>query len=674
MQREPPNKTNTKNYVKKNTNDNDIMVTGNGPGPAEDKEAQNMAANISTSLSNGTAVLSANESSQARHLANAVASWYLATLDPYAPHSQNVELRLRHPLHVITRRILYGSIGGVDAGGTEEELELLFNDDDAEIKDGGPETLTRRSSARMEAFLASCAAALRGDDDPQHHEPRRHFAKVKGINVDNNGKENKKGSSIPRPNNPSRATSSSKTPKSHRQIDHGQLLLRLDLYCRTLRRIRSLADSNETKQLTECVIQYEPKKTIRSRVRLIVQTFLENVDSVGDVRKTLMSLILKATLEVLAVEIWCEELSAMVDRLASEYEHKVSFGSFAFLSSPDNSVEIHLAPLLTKYFEYLQMEWESLVSKCEIERMLRAVLDSDLRHFFKNAVFHSVGHILDTCRVEREFLDNIALPPPWKEGVFGATSGGDTNKDMDEAIKSYCSDASLVAQALRDLRREVITVNGQILSPAHNVPELAEYLGQILNSNQMKKSFVETRGSVLRDSKRRSKKKVTNYTSDFGLESESDFFSGGESDSSVASKVDIGLVDVLARRLLIAASRTGAGGDAYYVVRDLFGGDEVEVIPHSSPGRINQQGSIEIIVKMTSAIIKSHAKFDIFAKPVGDSDPLIQFHTTTTETLTLQQSVDGSTLLLKEKKTKMTGWRTLAIRPAYYEHLPQKKY
>jgi len=612
---------------------------------------------------NSTAVLTANESSQARHLASSVASWYLATLDPYAPHSQNVELRLRHPVHVVTRCILYGNIGGIEAGGTEE-LEVLFNDDDAEIKDG-PETLTRRSAARMEAFLASCADALREYDDPRHDEPREL--------ADEDGTDANNIKTIARPSaTPTRATStasSSITPKIHGQIEHGELLLRLDLYCRTLRRIRSIADySNGKKQLQECIIQCEPKKSIRSRVRLIVQTFLGNVDCVRDVHKTLMSLILKATLEVLAVEIWCEELSATVDRLASEYEHKVSFGSLAFLSSPDSSVEAHLAPLLTKYFEYLQLNWESLVSKCEIERMLRAVLDRDLRFFFKNAVFHSVGHILDVCRDERGFLDNIALPPPWKEGVFGKASGGNSNKDMDEAINNYCSDAALVSQALRDLRREVITVNGQILSPAHSVPELAEYLGQILNSNQMKKSLGETKGSIMRNSRRRLKKRISNYTSDFGLESESEFFSGGESDSSGASKIDVGLVDVLARRLLIAASRTGAGGDAYFVVRDLFGGDEVEVVPHHSSGRVNQ-GTIEIIVRMTSAIIKSHAKFDIFAKPCGDSDPLIQFHTTTTETLTLQQSVDGSTVLLKEKKTKMTGWRTLAIRPAYYEKI-----
>ncbi len=105
--------------------------------------------------------------------------------------------------------------------------------------------------------------------------------------------------------------------------------------------------------------------------------------------------------------------------------------------------------------------------------------------------------------------------------------------------------------------------------------------------------------------------------------------------------------------------------------RDLFGGDEVEVVPHhSSSGRVSQ-GTIEIIVKLSSVIIKSHAKFDIFPRPVvNDFDALIQFHTTTTEHISLQQC-RGNCITLKEKKTNMTGWRTLAIRPAYYERLPQ---
>ena len=101
----------------------------------------------------------------------------------------------------------------------------------------------------------------------------------------------------------------------------------------------------------------------------------------------------------------------------------------------------------------------------------------------------------------------------------------------------------------------------------------------------------------------------------------------------------------------------------------------MEVVPHhSSSTKVNRgQGTIEIIIKMSTVIIKSHAKFDIFPKPiVSDSDALIQFHTTTTETIALQQqNHEGSLTTLKEKKTNMTGWRTLAIRPAYYERVAQ---
>lgn len=318
-------------------------------------------------------------------------------------------------------------------------------------------------------------------------------------------------------------------------------------------------DANPTIEMEECVIQYESKKTIKSRVFLIVQTYLHNVDCVRDVHKTLMGLILRETLGVLAVEICCDELRSTIDRLTSEYEHKVSFASLAFLSSPDSSAETHLAPLLTKYFEYLQMDWRSLVSKCELERMLRAVLDEELRHFFKDAVFHSVGHILDVCRSCRESLDNIALPPPWKEGVFGMVGGGYSNVDMDTAIQRYCSDADLVKQALRDLRREVITVNGQVISPAHSSMELAENLGQILNSSRLFAPLSP------RAKSKKSRRKSA-FTSDFGLEIESDLGESGMESDGGMSKVEPGLVDVLTRRLLIAASRTGSGGDAYFIV------------------------------------------------------------------------------------------------------------
>jgi len=135
-------------------------------------------------------------SSQARFFASQIASWYLATLDPHSPHARNIESRLRHPVHVVTRRILYGEVE-VESN---SDLENVFNEDDVEKRG----ELSRRSAARMEAFLASCSVAVREDEGEEKKE---------------DGKLN-------------RARTGS-FPKGFRQIDQGDLMHRLELYCRT---------------------------------------------------------------------------------------------------------------------------------------------------------------------------------------------------------------------------------------------------------------------------------------------------------------------------------------------------------------------------------------------------------------------------------------------------------
>ena len=193
--------------------------------------------------SSNAAALSANAAGEARFFANAVASWYVNTIDPYAPHTQNIESRLRHPVHVVTRRILYGNVhathmAGASVHGTDD-LEALFNDDDAEIKDG-PEALTRRSAARMEAFLASCSVALRVDEEIDERIMSKigDNATASPVVIEGKGKngKDKKKMQVDAPVLAVRKisiSSSSSAPKISRQIDRGDLQLRLDLYCRT---------------------------------------------------------------------------------------------------------------------------------------------------------------------------------------------------------------------------------------------------------------------------------------------------------------------------------------------------------------------------------------------------------------------------------------------------------
>lgn len=190
-----------------------------------------------------SATLSANEAGEARFFANAVASWYLGAIDPYAPHTHNIESKLRHPVHVVTRRILYGNVHATQAAGASvhggDDLEALFNDDDAEIKDG-PETLTRRSAARMEAFLASCSVALRGDHAIEEHTATAAKSapviegKGQKVGKDKNKKQGGVGDAPPALAVRTISSSSqTHTPRVSRQIDRGDLLLRLEIYCRT---------------------------------------------------------------------------------------------------------------------------------------------------------------------------------------------------------------------------------------------------------------------------------------------------------------------------------------------------------------------------------------------------------------------------------------------------------
>merc|ERR1712176_1338712 len=114
--------------------------------------------------------------------------------------------------------------------------------------------------------------------------------------------------------------------------------------------------------------------------------------------------------------------------------------------------------------------------------------------------------------------------------------------------------------------------------------------------------------------------------------------------------------------------------------------------------RMVHPGTIDILVRLTSVTIKCHQTFDIYPKSlIGETEPLIQFHTTTTETISLRElraddssrygkngtpdertSVDGSDfdddddqkpslMVIKEQQTDRTGWRVISIRPAMYE-------
>jgi len=382
-----------------------------------------------------------------------------------------------------------------------------------------------------------------------------------------------------------------------------------------------------------------------------VRSFCAAVSScVASVQPILLKLLQAVTMEILCVEeraLCFEELQAMMKRAVSEYEHKVSFASLAFLSSPQDSAEHVLQPLVASYLTYLVKERPRLVEACAVEQWLALLLPQRLRKIFKEMEFQSIGHLLEVCHGFQYELQHIETPPQSIRSDDCSETGNDNIS------------CSTMKQAITDLQREVLSVNGQVLPPITSRQQLLQLLTSTLN-------HTATQDFVLRP--------------DANTLMEARFCDNKINDTPHQSRkrgsFHLSTLDALTRRLLLATSRTGSAGDAFFIVRDLFGGDEVEVVPSSSlRSNRNHNSSIELKGSLSSVTIRCHASFDVYPKAlVSRCQPLIQLHTTTTEIIYLQEIrslVEKNDYVLQEKPSENQGYKMLAIRPALYERVEE---
>eukprot|EP00535_Pseudo-nitzschia_heimii_P001221 CAMPEP_0197177036 /NCGR_PEP_ID=MMETSP1423-20130617/2781_1 /TAXON_ID=476441 /ORGANISM="Pseudo-nitzschia heimii, Strain UNC1101" /LENGTH=720 /DNA_ID=CAMNT_0042626515 /DNA_START=64 /DNA_END=2222 /DNA_ORIENTATION=- len=712
-----------------------------------------------------------------RIVAQDAARWYFSHLDPFDSNESNIHNYLRRPLVALTVKTLQkepeNGENNAPADKTGKGGDWRdYIEDGGDNNDGKNQTLlqeefaslSRRIKARMEGFLAGCSLAVPGPGDPAF------ASKLEEEAVEPAARENDdilslqdglSGFGIAKPKSFSSGRSASLTMKmgrtmigetadpnrvKHPQIAREDLVVRLDIYIRTLQRLK-----NHKK---ECVIAMEPSKLIRARARYTTNAFVATATYVRNIGRVLTRLLHCLTMEMLAVECVSEELTKIFHRVSSEYEHQTSFASLAFLSTPEVNADAVLTPLIIKFLRHLQADWERLVRECELERVITRSIDPSMRKMFKTVEFRSIGHLLEVCHAHRGKLQSIELPPNM------CTTA--------ENVGNLWNSTDAIRQAFRDLRREIITVNGQVLPPVTSRKELLSMLTQTLNSRTLtfpigrkkrgafRKSKYRPRGGPsagytdseassdgtssndrqqqsfhdkngLKKTHPRAAKKETTKTTDVVSdisEHESSILSASECESSLAmespvedavrankagtptrgrrrhkSKLHLSAIDTLTRRLLIAGSRTGNGGDAYFFVKDLFGGEDVEVIPTSMVAyrdRMVHPGTIDILVRLASVTIRCHQSFDIYPKSlIGETEPLIQFHTTTTESISLREvhadeggrygkdatpddrtSADGSDdeeqpslMVIQEQQTDRTGWRVISIRPAMYEKI-----
>ena len=746
--------------------------------------------------------------SNPRLVAEDVAKHYISRLNPCISHKSNVRKYLRKPILALTRRFLlpmkdydnmeatqqvgnqnFGEAtavfdfskeregldwrdyldtsssqeGGIGLdqsfGMSETETEMEDNrerESQTDIVDQSMK-LSRRTLARMESFLASCALALPNDVTSAQlntsvkdklHPISQKWIKSLTSNFTATIGVSGKGSSLTRSFSQLSAKDTSSTPTSkttsdtkaqtnsikYPQMHFNDLVVRIELYIRTLRRVYTVMHSSDAKESTdECVIHLEPHRALETRVYNMIDSLISTTGSVGSMSYTLTNLLTHFTREMLAVEYLSEDVQENIHKIVLEYEHQTSFASLAFLSSPEESAETHLAPLLFAYVDILVRDHASLVWDCRLEGTLARILDPTLRKVFKTTEFHSIGHLLDVCDDFKQSLENIVILP--KDNVLNSLSKRDSSSEsnmlaspsFEYNLHDLCENKKAVKQSLRDLRRETIVINGHVLPPVKSISELLTLLRERLNSRPMKLKErkignVSTDNLVESSSETESEQEPqidsdspSSSTHDLDIVESDAVSSGDEGDvdtslcndssredmtqSAQDSRKDvkhtsrrrlysIDAIDILTRRLLLAASRTRGGGDAYFVVRDLFGGEGLQVVQdhhnrnRSGPymnGKIS--ATIEVSVKLASVTIRCHSKFNIYPENfAGNCEPLIQLHTTVTETIDLQevricgseQSVEPkddqpTKVMLIEKQSEKSGLRILSIRPASYE-------
>ena len=621
--------------------------------------------------------------SNPRTLAQDAVGSYLSHVDEYAPHAENVRMFLRGPVVALTQSILNESAVAkndekvtVAGANWRDYLESGKNNfRPLEEDPRGYEALPPRTKARLEAFLLGVSLALASEDSklrpestPRSKAPSLIEQGLSGFVV---------APMLQRRPTSARSASVSSTSSivKQPQLSENDLVTRLELYLRSVHRAKALGQ--------ECTVSVEPMRAIKARAHAIVQAFIESVSNVQQQSAVLTRLLTTLTKEVLAVEALSGDLTKIIHRMVLEYEHKTSFASLAFLSSPEKAADRNLTPMVLSFLRHLRCNWENLEADCDIELMLRKTLDAEMRHTFKTVEFRSIGHLLEVCQSFRAELQRIEFPP---------------------TANSIMCEEHAVQQALRDLKREIITINGQVLPPVTSRAELIQLLSQTLNSKTLATNHRRSRKGRRRHRTRRGDSQAAQAAQSIAYTSESDGISflssddeGTTDNSAPQSSGDrrrnfrLSTVDFLTKRLLLAGSRTGTGGDAYLVVRDLFGGEDVEVVPSALPlpGQTRRE-TIEIIIRLASVTIRCHGSFDVYPRAlVGTCEPLIQVHTTTQETISLQEvraadsgedeengdhedsDVDGSKMkmVVKELVTEKTGWRTLSVRPALYEKI-----
>jgi len=301
-------------------------------------------------------------------------------------------------------------------------------------------------------------------------------------------------------------------------------------------------------------------------------TLLQNIRP----RHLLTPLVESLCMEVLGVPDVDANTKGKIADLVTNYEKQHSF----FQTAESNARRV-LAPALKELVQWLRKNEDSLVANSATEGML-AVIPDDLRHQLKTQTYYSAEHFLEVFNTLRPRLHKLPIP-------------------LHPLLEDTTMDAS---QAMKDMARERVTLNGPEVSPL-DVPRLLSDLIHGLLDDRL--ACDDAANGTETPRRPPAAVEESAAAGEGGTAETGSLTSPGGGVLQRHARVHSSLTEHLVMRTINAASRTTSGGDSFFIVQDLYGGDGVLVKQSAVTAP-----PIEISVDTAGITVMSQDSYEIF--------------------------------------------------------------
>ena len=254
-------------------------------------------------------------------------------------------------------------------------------------------------------------------------------------------------------------------------------------------------------------------------------------------------------MEILGVPDVDSNTREKIAELVTTYERQHSF----FQTAEANANRV-LVPALRELLVWLRQNEDSLVANSATEGML-AVIPEDLRHKLKTQVYYSADHFFEVFNQLRPRLAKLPIP-------------------LHPLLEDTTMDA---AQAMKDMHRERLTLNGPEVAPAdiprllsdliHGLLESSLALAECANLAAGEGSQVANGQASQAASAPTTPGTQNGAEGDVSTPPHSSLTSPTLLSAPRHARAHVALSEHLVMRTINAASRTTSGGDAFFIVQ-----------------------------------------------------------------------------------------------------------